>query len=58
MSLYVKGGRWSMRLVLKLAFSWIFPAHPIEFPRETAQSDTDGGDTRLDELTVETHARP
>jgi len=56
MSLYVKGGRWSMRLVLKLAFSQIFPAHPIEFPRETAQSDTDHGEASPDALTVETHA--
>jgi predicted N-acyltransferase len=52
MSLYVKGGRWSMRLVLKIAFSWIFPPHPLEFPRETAQLDTDGGGAKVDDLAV------
>ena len=41
MSIFVKGGRWSSRLVLKFAFSWIFPALPITFPRETADLDPD-----------------
>jgi predicted N-acyltransferase len=41
MSIFVKGGRWSMRLVLKFAFAWIFPARPITFPRETVDLDSE-----------------
>ena len=41
MSIFVKGGRWSMHLVLKFAFAWIFPARPITFPRETADLDSE-----------------
>jgi predicted N-acyltransferase len=37
MSIYVKGGRWTMRLVLKAAFSAIFPSRPIQFPRESVE---------------------
>jgi len=50
MSIFVKGGRWSARLLLKLVFSWIFPARPITFPRETADLDSNHGrdDTIVD----------
>jgi len=34
LSIYVKGGRWTMRAVLKLAFSSIFPPRPLLYPRE------------------------
>jgi hypothetical protein len=37
MSIYVKGGRWTMSLVLKAAFSAIFPPRPIQFPRESVE---------------------
>jgi predicted N-acyltransferase len=41
MSLYVKGGRWTMRAVLKVAFSSIFPPRPLLYPPGAGQSEAD-----------------
>jgi predicted N-acyltransferase len=41
MSIYVKGGRWTMSLVLKAAFSAIFPSRPLQFPRESVEPSVD-----------------
>jgi predicted N-acyltransferase len=41
LSLYVKGGRWTMRAVLKAGFSWFFPPRPLLYPRERAESQVD-----------------
>jgi predicted N-acyltransferase len=37
LSIYVKGGRWTMRAVLKAGFSSIFPPRPLLYPREEAR---------------------
>jgi hypothetical protein len=52
MSIFVKGGRWSTRLVLKLAFSWIFPSRPITFPRETVELNRDRREAAMVKNTV------
>jgi predicted N-acyltransferase len=41
LSVYVKGGRWTMRAVLKVGFSSIFPPRPLLYPREEAQPNGD-----------------
>ena len=53
MSIYVKGGRWTMRLVLKAAFSAIFPSRPIQFPRESVEpKPARRGGAAIDELAL------
>ena len=42
LSIYVKGGRWTMKAVLKAGFSSIFPPRPLLYPREEAQPEIDG----------------
>ncbi len=37
LSIYVKGGRWTMRAVLKAGFQSIFPPRPLLYPREAAK---------------------
>ena len=39
-SIYVKGGRGTMRFALKLAFSLFFPPRPVSYLRESEESDT------------------
>ncbi|HEV3300561.1 MAG TPA: GNAT family N-acetyltransferase [Planctomycetaceae bacterium] len=57
MSIYVKGGRWTMRLVLKAAFSAIFPSRPIQFPRESIEpKPVRRGGAAIDELPREVFA--
>jgi len=57
MSIYVKGGRWTMRLVLKAAFSAIFPSRPIQFPRESVvPKPARRGGAAIDELAREVFA--
>jgi Acetyltransferase (GNAT) domain len=41
LSIYVKGGRWTMKLVLKAGFSSIFPPRPLLYPREEKQPNAD-----------------
>jgi predicted N-acyltransferase len=41
LSIFVKGGRWTMRVVLKAGFSSIFPPRPLLYPREEVQPNTD-----------------
>jgi predicted N-acyltransferase len=41
LSIFVKGGRWTMRAVLKAGFSSIFPPRPLLYPREETQPNTD-----------------
>jgi predicted N-acyltransferase len=41
LSIYVKGGRWTMKAVLKAGFNSIFPPRPLLYPREAAQTNTD-----------------
>jgi predicted N-acyltransferase len=59
MSLYVRGGRWTMDLVLKCAFSAIFPSQPLQFPRESVEpSLVRRSGTTIDELPCEAGADP
>ncbi len=41
LSIYVKGGRWTMRAVLNAGFSSLFPPRPLRYPREQAEPKTD-----------------
>jgi predicted N-acyltransferase len=41
LSIYVKGGRWTMRAVLKAGFSSIFPPRPLLYPRAVADPKAD-----------------
>jgi predicted N-acyltransferase len=41
LSIFVKGGRWTMRAVLKAGFSSIFPPRPLLYPRDEVQPNTD-----------------
>jgi predicted N-acyltransferase len=57
MSIYVKGGRWTMSLVLKAAFSAIFPSRPIQFSRESVEPNSvRRGGVTIDELPCEAFA--
>jgi hypothetical protein len=41
LSIYVKGGRWTMRAVLAAGFSWFFPPRPLLYPREQTETKAD-----------------
>jgi predicted N-acyltransferase len=41
LSIFVKGGRWTMRAVLKAGFSSFFPPRPLLYPREETQPSAD-----------------
>jgi predicted N-acyltransferase len=41
LSIYVKGGRWTMKAVLRAGFSSIFPPRPLLYPRERAGTKAD-----------------
>jgi predicted N-acyltransferase len=43
LSIYVKAGRWTMRPVLKAAFSWFFPPRPLLYPREQGKRPAKSG---------------
>jgi predicted N-acyltransferase len=49
LSIYVKGGRWTMRAVLKAGFSSIFPPRPLLYPREDAKPKADARATQPSE---------
>ena len=42
MSIYVKGGRSTIRTALKVSFSLFFPPRPITYQREEEQEDECG----------------
>jgi predicted N-acyltransferase len=52
LSIYVKGGRWTMRAVLKAGFSSIFPARPLLYPREQSQAEADDAPDAADQSPV------
>jgi predicted N-acyltransferase len=46
LSLYVKGGRWSMRWFLKLAFERIFPPQPLKYSSEYREASEKQSESR------------
>jgi predicted N-acyltransferase len=48
LSIYVKGGRWTMRAVLKAGFSSIFPPRPLLYPRQESPPNADDSSGAID----------